>query len=41
MALVDAETSQVYLIAVLCSASCYQRNSSDISSIVDSWTVLP
>ncbi len=33
--------SQVYIMAVLCSASCYQRNGSDISSIVDSWTVLP
>jgi hypothetical protein len=41
MALVNADTSQVYLIAVLCSAACYQRNGSDISSIVDSWTVLP
>jgi len=41
MAFVDADSSQVYLIAVLCSAACYQRNGSDISSIVDSWTVLP
>jgi hypothetical protein len=41
MALVNADTSQVYLIAVLCSAACYQRNGSDMSSIVDSWTVLP
>lgn len=41
MAFVNADSSQVYFIAVLCSAACYQRNSSDISSIVDSWTVLP
>lgn len=41
LAYVSADSSQVYFIAVLCSAACYQRNSSDISSIVDSWTVLP
>jgi hypothetical protein len=41
MAFVNADSSQVYFIAVLCSAACYQRNRSDISSIVDSWTVLP
>ncbi len=41
MAFVNADSSQVYFIAVLCSAACYQRNSSDISSIVGSWTVLP
>jgi hypothetical protein len=41
MAYVNADSSQVYLMAVLCSAACYQRNDSDISSIVDSWTVLP
>jgi hypothetical protein len=40
-ALVDAETSRVYFIAVLCSATCYNRNRSDIQSIIDSWTVLP
>jgi hypothetical protein len=41
MAYVNADSSQVYIMAVLCSAACYQRNDSDISSIVDSWTVLP
>lgn len=41
MAFVNPDATQVYFIAVLCSAACYQRNSSDISSIVDSWTVLP
>jgi hypothetical protein len=40
-AFVNPDSSQVYIIAVLCSAACYQRNSSDIRSIVDSWTVLP
>ncbi len=41
MSLVDPETSRVYYIALLCSAQCYDRNRSDIQSIVDSWTVLP
>jgi hypothetical protein len=41
MAFVNPDSSQVYFIAVLCSASCYQRNGADIRSIVDSWTVLP
>lgn len=41
IALVDAETSRVYYLAVLCSAPCYDRNRTDIESIVDSWTVLP
>ncbi len=40
-ALVDAETKQVYYLAVMCSAECYDRNRSDVESIVDSWTVLP
>ena len=40
-AFVNADSSQVYIIVVLCSAACYQRNSDDIRSIVDSWTVLP
>jgi hypothetical protein len=41
MVLVDAETSRVYYLAVLCSAECFNRNRSDIEAIVDSWTVLP
>ena len=41
MSLVDPETSRVYYIAVLCSAQCYDRNQSEIQSIVDSWTVMP
>ena len=39
-ALVDAATSRVYYIAVMCSAECFNRNHADIRSIVDSWTVL-
>jgi hypothetical protein len=38
---VDADTSRVYYLAVLCSAECFNRNRSDIEAIVDSWTVLP
>ena len=42
MAYVNADSSRVYIMAVLCSAACYQRNDVPISSsIVDSWTVLP
>jgi hypothetical protein len=41
MALVNADTSRVYFIAILCSAECYNRDSSQIQSIVDSWTVQP
>jgi hypothetical protein len=40
IALVDAETSRVYYLAVLCSATCHDRNRTDIESIIDSWTVL-
>jgi hypothetical protein len=39
--LVDPATSRIYYIAVLCSAECFDRNRSEIESIVDSWTVLP
>jgi hypothetical protein len=41
MALVSVETDQIYFMAVLCSAACYDRNRIDIQSIVSSWTVLP
>ena len=41
VSLVDAETSRVYYLAVLCSAECYDRNRSEIQSIIDSWTVVP
>jgi hypothetical protein len=41
VSLVDPETSRVYYLAVMCSAECYDRNRTDIQSIVDSWTVLP
>lgn len=40
-ALVSADTNQIYYIAVLCSAACYDRNRADIESTVSSWTVLP
>jgi len=41
IALVSVDTNQVYFLAVLCSAACYDRNRIDIQSIVSSWTVLP
>jgi len=40
-ALVSADTNQIYYIAVLCSAECYDRNRADVESTVSSWTVLP
>lgn len=41
VAFVNPDSSQVYFIAMLCSAACYDRNRNDIESIVNSWTVLP
>lgn len=41
VALVDDATNRVYVLAILCSAECYQRDQADIESAVDSWTVLP
>jgi hypothetical protein len=41
IALLDANTNRVYFIAVMCQADCYDRNSSAIQSIIDSWTVRP
>jgi len=38
---VNSATSQIYFIAVLCSAACYDRNRGAIETIVNSWTVLP
>jgi hypothetical protein len=30
----------VYYAAILCSADCYQRNSGEIESTINSWTVI-
>lgn len=38
-AVVNAQTSWVYMIAVGCDASCFKNNQTAILSIVDSWNV--
>jgi hypothetical protein len=37
----DENTERVYVLAVMCSTTCYQRHRGDIETAVDSWTVLP
>jgi hypothetical protein len=37
--LVDQARQHVYAVAVACSAKCYEKNSSKIDNVVDSWTV--
>jgi hypothetical protein len=36
----DPASSKVYYAAILCSADCYQRNSGEIESTINSWTVI-
>ena len=36
---VDADTSKLYILAIGCSDTCYERNKDEIHSLVDSWTV--
>lgn len=36
----DDTTERVYVLAVMCSADCFNRNRGDIEAAVDSWTVL-
>jgi hypothetical protein len=38
-AYVDDATHNVYLVIMLCSSECYQRNRAQIEGTVDSWTV--
>jgi hypothetical protein len=38
-AVVDQETSKVYLLLVTCDRTCYTKNRSAINSVVDSWTI--
>jgi hypothetical protein len=40
-AFLDEDANRLYLMIMLCSAECYDRNRSDIQSTVDSWTVMP
>jgi hypothetical protein len=39
VALVDDQTSQVYLLVVSCEARCFEDNKGTIDKVVDSWTV--
>lgn len=39
-AYLDPSTDKVYILAVLCSADCYARNSADIQTVIDSWAVI-
>jgi hypothetical protein len=38
-ALVDDASQKVYLVILLCSSECYQRNRAAVEGAVDSWTV--
>jgi hypothetical protein len=38
-AFVDDATHNVYLVIMMCSSECYQRNHAQIEGAVDSWTV--
>jgi hypothetical protein len=35
----DADTTKLYVLVVGCSDNCYEKNKSEIESLVDSWTV--
>ena len=39
-AYMDPSADKVYILAVLCSAECYERNRDDIETVVDSWAVI-
>lgn len=39
MTVVDDATRRVYLLAVGCSADCYEANREDIAAITESWTI--
>ena len=36
---VDADTTKLYILAIGCSDTCYEKNKDEITSLVDSWTV--
>jgi hypothetical protein len=36
---VDADTTKLYILALGCSDTCYEKNKDEITSLVDSWTV--
>ena len=39
VALMDDATDRVYVMVIMCSAECYQRDRAEIEAVVDSWTV--
>jgi hypothetical protein len=39
-AYMDPSSDKVYILAVLCSAECYERNRGDIETVVESWAVI-
>ncbi len=39
-AYLDPASDKVYVLAVLCSAECFSRNSGDIRSVIESWAVI-
>jgi hypothetical protein len=41
VAYLDANSQNVYFLALLCSATCFDRNHAAIETAVSSWTVLP
>jgi hypothetical protein len=40
-AYMDPGSDKVYILAVLCSADCYERNRGEIETVVQSWAVTP
>ena len=38
-ALIDPATSKVYLLVILCTSDCYQKNQKTIELVADSWKV--
>lgn len=41
VAYLDQSTSKVFVLAVMCSSQCYDRNATAIEATVNSWTVKP
>jgi hypothetical protein len=41
VAYLDSHTDKVYLMALMCSADCYDRYKQEISNSIGSWTVKP
>jgi hypothetical protein len=39
VSIVDAETKELHLLFISCSARCYERNKDTINTVMDSWTV--